>query len=220
MFFILSSRQQDQFLNLPETGMGYQIVEAQLAKSYSRSRYILLNAEVAVALDGNERFEIRTIIYEGLREIRVSAPTKELTNINLLNEVQFRTSVSETKSSNGGAIRNASQRATGTERLARLSAFFEDKRIDTTRNCLRPGSFTTSVEDYLNCKNTNEEPNELYALPNGEKIEWIFYINPIAGDSYQRGIVEPVNNRRGGGEEYYFELGTSANTYAPPAKPY
>ena len=77
----------------------------------------------------------------------------------------------------------------------------------------RSGSYTTTEEDYLLCKNNDDDPIDRYALPNNESIKWVFYIRPDSNDQYRPGIVQPANNHSGGGEEALFDQGTSNETY-------
>ena len=97
--------------------------------------------------------------------------------------------------------------------FVRLSAYSDDKRIDKTNKCLWPGSYTTTEKDYLKCKFEKDDPIERYALPNDEKIEWAFHIQPKKTDTLQRGNVQTANGKRAGGEEAYFENGTSSGTF-------
>jgi len=69
------------------------------------------------------------------------------------------------------------------------------------------------MDDYLKCKASNDNPNDRYALPNNDKIQYAFHIKPLKSDTLQRGIVQPANDRRGGGKEAYFANGTSAGTF-------
>ena len=48
MYFKLSALQEKDLLNQPETGMGYQIVEASKAGSYTREKFLVLNSEVVI----------------------------------------------------------------------------------------------------------------------------------------------------------------------------
>jgi len=69
------------------------------------------------------------------------------------------------------------------------------------------------MEDYLKCKNTNDDPVERYALPSNNKIKFAFYIQPLKTDTLQKGTVQPAKGKRGGGKEAYFAEGTSAGTF-------
>ena len=137
-----------------------------------------------------------------------------LNAIKVLNEKQFRNQVNESKNDNEkGALDNRVESADGNEIFVRLSAFDDDKRIDKVNKCLRPGSFTTTEVDYVDCKLINDKPVERYALPNNDEIKFAFYIKPIISDTLQRGIVQPANWKRGGGKEVYFAKGTAIGTF-------
>lgn len=97
--------------------------------------------------------------------------------------------------------------------FVRLSAFDDDKRVDKINNRLRPGSFTTTFRDYETCRGLNDDPVERYALPNNDEIKFVFYIQPVAKDTLQRGRVQPANGKRGGGKEVYFANGTAIGTF-------
>jgi len=214
MYFKLSALQEKDLLNQPETGMGYQIVEASKAGSYTREKFLVLNSEVVIEMNGYEGNNVRKIINEGIFSIKVNANYITLNAISVLNKNQFRNVVSEYKSENErGAIENPVVNANGEEIFVRLSAFDNDRRIDKINKCLRPGSFTTTIEDHLKCKATNDDPVERYALPNNDKIQFAFYIQPKKTDTLQKGTVQPANAKRGGGKEAYFANGTAAGTF-------
>ncbi|MDP3244052.1 MAG: hypothetical protein Q8M83_00060 [bacterium] len=66
MYYKLSSQQEDQLLHLPETGMGYQVVEASKQGNYTKERFLVLNSEIVIDINGSESKYIRTIINEGI----------------------------------------------------------------------------------------------------------------------------------------------------------
>ena len=55
MYFKLSAQQENELLNLPETGMGYQVVEASKQGYYSREKYLVLNSEVIIEMNNRHR---------------------------------------------------------------------------------------------------------------------------------------------------------------------
>jgi hypothetical protein len=63
------------------------------------------------------------------------------------------------------------------------------------------------------CRTVSDDPVERYALPNEDEIKFVFYICQLKTDTVQRGIVQPANDKRGGGEEAYFSNGTSPGTF-------
>jgi hypothetical protein len=214
MYFKLSAAQENDLLLQPETGMGYQIVEASKAGSYSREKFLVLNSEIVIEMNRDESDNVRKVINEGIFSIKASADYITLNSVSVLNEKQFRSVVNESKNENErGAIDNPVENATGEETFVRLSAFDDDKRVDKINKRLRSGSYTTTMDDYLKCKSTNDDPVERYALPNNDKIKFSFYIQPKKTDTLQRGIVQKANGKRGGGKEAFFANGTSNGTF-------
>jgi hypothetical protein len=214
MYNKLTNAQEQELLSKPETGMGYQIIEANDALTYAQRKMIVLNAQIAVDRGMNEAADIKTVINKGIFFAKASAELIVLKNIRVLNESEFRGTVNEPKGEKEkGAIDNPKEKANGYEVFVRLSAFDDDTRVDKVNKRLLPGSFSTTEEDYKECKAKNDEPIERYALPGNDKIEWAFYIVPTRMDTLQRGTVQPANGRKGGGKEIYFENGTSIGTF-------
>lgn len=214
MYFRLSRSQEIDLLNQPETGMGYQVVEATKAWNYSREKFLVLNSEVVIEMNGFEDDLIRLIFSQGILSFKSRAELITLNAMKVLSEKQFRSQVSEPKDEKEkGAIDNAVEFANGEEIFVRLSAFDDDKRIDKINKCLRPGSFTTTEDDYMVCKYMDENPVERYALPNNDEIKFAFYIKPIKSDTLQKGRVQPANGKSGGGKEVYFAKGTAQGTF-------
>jgi hypothetical protein len=213
MIYALKEHLGNELLSQPETGMGYQIIEAMRAGSYHKNRYVVLNSEVVVEMSGNYGVDIRNVVNEGINKVKFESPVITLSSVKVFSEKEFRNLLNEKMAFGSAAIENPKEEANGTEEFVRLSAFYDDKRIDRTNRCLRPGSYTTTKKDYLICKEGGYNPVERYALPNEEKIQWAFFIIPKKGDNLQRGIVQPANGKPGGGAEAYFEKGTSFGTF-------
>lgn len=214
MYFKLSTSQEIELLNQPETGMGYQVVEAGKPGNYTREKFLVLNSEIVIEMNGYEADNVRKVINEGIYSIKASASYITLNAIAVLNEKQIRNTVNESKNENErGAIDNPVVNANGEEIFVRLSAFDNDRRIDKINKCLLTGSYTTTMEDYFTCKTTNDDPVERYALPNNDEIKFAFHIQPKKTDSLQRGTVQPANEKPGGGKEAYFTKGTAAGTF-------
>jgi hypothetical protein len=214
MYFKLSATQENDLLRQPETGMGYQVIEASRAGSYTRENFLVLNSEVVIEMNGYESDNVRKIMREGISSVKMSSNYITLNSISVFNKNKFRSVVNETKTEKEkGAIDNPVENADGEEIFVRLSAFDDDKRVDKVNKCLRPGSYTTTMDDYLKCKVTNDDPVERYALPNNDEIKFAFHIQPKKTDTLQRGTVQPANGKRGGGKEAYFANGTSNGTF-------
>lgn len=214
MLFKLTAAQENELLNQPETGMGYQVVEASKQGYYSREKYLVLNSEVVIEMNASTSDNVRKVVNEGIFAFKASANFIALSSMTVLNEKQFRNIVNESKSENErGAIENPVVNANGEEVFVRLSAFDNDRRVDKVNKCLRTGSYTTTMEDYLKCKATNADPIERYALPKNDEIKFAFHIQPLKSDTLQRGTVQPANGKQGGGKEAYFAKGTAAGTF-------
>jgi len=224
MIFKAWESDQSKFLSLPESGMGYQIIEAKLFRKTEKNRFVVYNSELIVDLDSQFSDFKRKIIMEGYSTILSKVekllietstislvPRKQITEYRLLTENKKK---EKGRHSGGkGAVDNPKEIASGGELFARLSAYENDKRIDFIKKKLKSGTFTTTNDDYNVCVKTNDDPIDRYALPNDETIKWTFYIQPKKDDIFQRGIVQPAFGHDGGGIEAYFEYGTSENTF-------
>lgn len=210
-------------LSIPETGMGYQIIEGQLTGSYVKKRYIVYNCDLIVDLDTDFHIYKKQIINRGYASIlnesaklNLKADSIRLVQRNYQNENKYVTESIELynkrHSGRKGALENQKEYANGNEIFVRISAYEDDKRIDFLKKKILNGTYTTTHNDYLDCINTVDNPIDRYALPNDENIKWAFYIQPKSVDLLQRGIVQPAFGHQGGGIEAYFENGTSENT--------
>lgn len=214
MYFRLSLSQETYLINQPETGMGYQVVEANKTGSYSREKFLVLNSEVVIEMNSYTNDNVRMIINEGTETIKAKASIITLNSISVFDEKNFRNIVSESKNADErGAVQNPVVNADGEEIFVRLSAFENDKRVDKVNKLLLPGSYTTTKEDYLKCKTTKDDPIERYALPSNDEIKFAFHIQPLISDTLQRGTVQPANGKRGKGKEAYFVKGTASGTF-------
>ncbi len=219
-------------LSKPETGMGYQIIEATRAGRNTKERFCVYNGQLIIDLDASFKRNkelafsknFSTILNESnllnintgsiqvlSKKTFISLSENLISRIKLMSETDKK---NKKRNSGGkGAIDNSKEYANGVEVFARVSAYEDDKRIDFINKRLKDGSFTTTEQDYKDCCSTNDDPVDRYALPNDEKIKWVFYIKPKIINVLQRGIVQPDFGHDGGGIESYFEIGTSDGTY-------
>jgi len=231
MIYKTTTPEIQKLLSLPETGMGYQIIESG---HFTKSRYVVYNAQIAINIDQYFNTFKKRLFNEGFKITLQKIEPIALTNITLLRktELMFSTPIFETKfmadkekkdkkRQNGGkgAIDNPIQQANGLDMFVRVSAYEDDKRIDFVNKRLTDGTYTTTLQDYTDCVQTQDDPVDRYALPNDEEIKWAFYIQPKKADELQLGIVQPAFEHAGGGIEAYFHKGTSYNTYLSK-KPY
>lgn len=212
-----------KLLSLPEAGMGYQLIEGKLMGEQVTRKYIVYNSELAVDLDEEFKANRRRILDKGFvnvlseaKMLSVYTDSIRLLPRNILHESRSLSSYRQTKnnrhSGGKGAKDNPREYTNGDEAFVRISAYYNDKRVDFKRERLIEGSYTTTLSDYYACVNTDDDPIDRYALPNDEEIKWAFYIKPTSFDGLQRGIVQPAFGHEGGGIEAYYENGTSDGT--------
>ena len=212
-----------KLLSLPESGMGYQVI--QDTRPNNMAKYLVFNAELILPMDGTLSQNIQAIRQRGYDQllrnaINFSVPTN---NYKLLTGLEYRTGILNLTDSlinykqrhryGTAAKDNPSEKANGQEVFVRVSAYKNDKRIDFINRKLLPGTYTTTLSDYIICVNTNDNPIDRYALPSDEEIRWAFYIQPKSWDYLKRGVVQPAFGHHGGGLEALFESGTSVGTY-------
>jgi hypothetical protein len=211
-------------LHRPETGVGYQIVDAVVFPEFISTRFVVYNSELAINLDTEFEYYKYIIFRDGYLNVINARSTLAITLRSFVlvkglkpeKPIDIPVDLIKNKQrhqGDKGAKENPVEYANGKELFIRLSAYENDKRIDFEKKRLRPGSFTTTEKDYGICILVNDDPVDRYALPNDEQIKFAFYIQPKVGDILQRGIVQPAFNHYGGGIEAYFENGTSDNTY-------
>lgn len=236
MFYDLHTTERNKLLTLPETGMGYQIIEASIQGSYSKYKYLVYNCELVLDFDSSfirNKIEVFQLGYlKSLNKaqfisldtntIKVYTKSQALDYIKGFFQIKLMSEADkkEKKRQVGGkaAIDSEKEYADGKEIFVRVSAFENDRRVDLVNKKLLDGSFTTTEEDYNNCVKYSDDPVDRYALPNDDKIEWAFYFKPVSKDILQRGIVQPAFDHVGGGIEVYFEKGTSNDTYLNKTK--
>lgn len=229
MIYKACSSDTEKFLSLPETGMGYQVIEAQRNGRTYKERYIVYYSELIIEYDKAYEFKerIKTRRFsEMLNEAQLLLI--ETASISLVPKTTIleRRILSENKekykkrhSGGKGARENPKESANGNEIFVRLSSYISDKRIDLEKKRLKKGSYTTTQSDYIDCVHYSDDPVDRYALPNDDSIEWAFFIRPQKIDVLQRGIVQPAFGHEGGGIEAFFEKGTSDGTFIE-TKPY
>lgn len=213
MIFKLFPNQQEELKSMPETGMGYQLIQARFAGEYTPKELIVLNEELIVENNYLKKDYLKEIFSKGFDLSIKNAVYQELKEIKLVNEIGTFNLFEDSSGQLYSAKENTVIYPDGKSYYVRLSAYDDDKRIDKKNNCLLPGSFTTTKKDYEDCVNDGDDPVERYSLPNEEKIEWAFHILPQVKDGYKFGTVKPEFGKRGGGEECFFENGTSFGTF-------
>ncbi len=211
---------QAQLLRQPESGMGYQIVEA-ITVNDEVKRGVAYNAELFL-FEEEPRRALKTTTYARLlTEAKSSAD--EIKSLRVLPRTASTPPAFALRETAASYVRKArSARDAPTEQtkekevFERFSAYENDRRIRTDGSLL-PGTYATTEEDASNVR-TGTEAGARYALPNPKPASNVFTIRPHKDTLIQRGIVEPANGQPGGGVEVIFTAGTLSGTVAGQVK--
>lgn len=211
----LTTELRQKLISLPETGMGYQIVNAKFY-DWSYKECIVINSSIIEPTNNRTAVELfKALLNEDLNSFEKN---ERATNLIIDVSLKIRTNVSlegflrEQKSSGTGADKQSETETKYGEKFVRFSHFENDNRIDKTNMSVVPGTYATTFEDASYCVKNRINPISRYALPNNLSIEYAFHIHPLTGTKLKRGIVEPANNQIGGGLEVIFTKGTTAKT--------
>lgn len=214
MLYKLSNEQIKEMTTQPETGMGYQYVEAAI-NSYSSSKGVVLNAEVFIPEN-----KIEKII--GKRYLTYSAILNEaerpghIRNLRIISKSSLYLGESKyfTKSDTTPADEALISLTEEDEVFKRFSSYKNDHRV-TEQGGLLPGTYATTEEDAKNVR-TGTEATLRYALPSDEPAVYIFTIEPPEKTAIRVGVVQPANDKPGGGVEVIFEKGSPQKTVTGP----
>src|SRR5574344_679310 len=210
MIFKAQSDFSRNLLSLPESGMGYQIIDAKRVGRSTSDRFIVYNSELIIDLNNNFEENKRFLLKDGYAHvfrqsdfIELSMPTLVSRSLVRIERKSSEIAMKSKGRHTGGtaAINNSPVFANGSDKFVRLSHYKDDKRIDFENKRLKEGSFTTTYWDYSICKQYNDDPIDRYALPSDDAINWVFTILPRSYNSYRPGIVQPAYNHDGGGVE-------------------
>ncbi len=204
-------------LGQPESGMGYQVVDA-VTTDYKTKRGVVYNAEL-LKLDEDRHSDRIVMLTKSAAEALKTANTSVGQFRSLAVVRDSRTTVLSKREAKvaGGASEGEVEKTKEGEKFYRFSAFANDRRV-TADNRLSPGSYATTEEDGNKVK-TGKEAVERYALPNDDPASYRFTIKPLKETTIQMGIVQPANGHQGGGVEVIFTDGTTKGTVTqPPTK--
>lgn len=205
----LSESLTNKLIRLPETGMGYQIVDATY-RDYRHRDAIVLNGSLIEPIVGDVRQMMKSLLSEDVQYIAKSASyTSDIIDVNLrtlpmmFKSAQFDESLSAESASTSNSLED--------EVFIRFSAFLDDKRITKDKG-LVPGTYATTFEDAEYCLDNRINPVARYALPSTKAVKYAFRVEPPAKTELKRGTVQPANDQPGGGDEVVFVKGSPANT--------
>ena len=214
--FKLTEVQTRELLTQPETGMGYQAVDATLADN-TTARGVVYNAEL-LSLDGEPRVGVATS-YRTLLESATSASglVKALRVLPRAGSTTFSVARESWAAKTAGPATDAADVTTAAgETFKRFSAYQNDRRVLADAS-LDKGAFATTEDDAKNV-NTGADAVARYALPNATPASYRFTIKPDAGTVLKKGVAARAYGQPGGGVEVIFVNGTTPNTVTGPDK--
>jgi hypothetical protein len=210
----LNEGQTRELLAQPETGMGYQLVDATLSDN-TTVRGVAYNAEL-LSLDNEPRVSVPTP-YRTLLESAKSASgrIKSLRVIPRAGSTTFSMARESSAAKPAGPAKDAAdEKTTAGEVFKRFSAYQSDRRV-LPDGSLDKGSFATTEDDARNVK-TGADAVVRYALPNPSPASYRFTIRPDARTVLKKGVAAPAYGQPGGGVEVIFSNGTQPNTVTGP----
>ena len=216
--FKVSDGIQQKLIAMPESGMGFQIVEATY-RDYSKKEVIIFNATLAEPTYNRDIALIaKSMLYEGLdHSIKTASTSTEIIDVELKKEKGFTKFASASKrAQTRGAKDSPVEYTQKGEHFIRFSLFEDDKRVNQKNRKLYPGTYATTYEDARYCIAHNINPVERYSLPYLSKPKYAFHIHPLEDTPIQRGTVQPANGQPGGGSEVFFTNGTDNDTVNLP----
>ena len=205
----LNDAETRSLLKQPESGMGYQVVDA-VTTDYKTKRGVVYNAEL-LALDEDHRSDsvilLTTPVAEALRTANDTTGRFQLLTV----VTDPRTTVLSRQPA-GRAGEADDEKTKEGETFYRFSSFAHDRRV-ASDNSLLPGTYATTEEDGNKVK-TGVGALERYALPNDDPASHRITIKPQKDTNIRKGIVQHANARPGGGVEVIYTEGTTKDTVA------
>ena len=214
MPYKLDTEQIRESIAQPETGMGYQYVEA-IMSDFSSSKGVVLNSELFIPENKIEKVM-------GRHFLTYSAILEEAGRPGYIRKLRVigrdRLQLGETKyfakSSRSPASEALISLTEKNQIFKRFSPYRNDHRI-TEDGSLLAGAYATTEVDACNAR-TGTEATLRYALPSDEPAIYVFTVLPPEKTSVRMGVVEPANGKPGGGVEVLFENGSPKNTVTGP----
>lgn len=148
----LSAEIQKKLLSLPESGMGYQVVEATYS-DYSRKECLVINATIAEPTNNRSAQDVLKSISlgEANKVYKFFTASTDIINVSLkADKGIFKASVAKVREAKG-ADQAQEETTKKDEHFVRFSHFEDDKRVDKINKKALPGTYATTAEDAKYC---------------------------------------------------------------------
>jgi hypothetical protein len=227
----LSDTSVRALLDLPETGMGFQLVEALAWGDHKQ--LLVFNSQYAIDLTElqlEKSNDPATILRNGLRVVELlkgpitqtifSAPeigSFRLSSSRIASVAGVSTSATPTPTVALPSSLVKHVTLTGPRAFHRFSAFNPDRRVDPVTGSFLPGTYA-APESEAPFVPTGFVAVGRFALPNNLPASHHYEIEASVGTSVDFGTVAPAFGQAGGGVEAYF-AGGAVNAKIPPTHP-
>jgi hypothetical protein len=216
---------QRELGRLPESGMGYQLVEVEFEKFPRTDAGIAYNGELLV-LSTDPVVNLTRESFDRL-VLRAASGRGEIKSLRILHksdahrlDARARESLGlkslSARSGAGPASDAPIEQTRAGEVFKRFTAYAKDFRLREDGGWT-DGTYATTEEDAKNVK-TGRDAVSRYALPNSEPASHVWTGRPHAGTNLQRGTTQPAFGQPGGGVEVIFTNGTQSQTVTGPVK--
>ena len=210
----LNESETADLLAQPETGMGYQVVEATLEDG-RKERGVAYNAEL-LSLGNETQRDLRSRSYDTMLESAESSGRK-IEKLRVLERKQLAHHPVSIRSAPSAAAEYAPiEQTSSNEIFIRFSAYSNDRRLRPNGSWSN-GTYATTAKDAQNI-HTGMDAVARYALPNFLPASYVFEGLPHNGTEIKKGKAVPANSQLGGGDEVIFTKGTHPNTVTGPNK--
>lgn len=202
-------------INEPEDGMGYQFREITISNN-TKEEVVIFNSQAYINLRDINIIN-KMLLFENINKLiedaKIDDTIVSIKKIDSAKLLEYRLTDSLNKiNKKKGAVNNSVEQTKVGEYFIRYSPFENDFRVDRENNRLISGTYATTHEDSLACKDNSECIINRYALPSEKTIQWKFHVKTTSGIDIQRGIVEPNFGEKGGGIEVFFKNGTNKDS--------
>ena len=209
----LSENQASALVDQPESGMGYQVIEAEVNSATIFA--LAFNAELLVMPD--ELSEARGRSHDELLTEAVAVQSFQLLAVLPAGASGPTPTGSSIAPAAGAALAPAPLLARLTsihEGFVRFSAYSNDKRIGKDGSVTKD-TYATTVSD-ARFAVSGLAVSGRYALPNPSPAIYAHTLVPGAGVPYQLGTARPAHLQAGGGVELVFPTGAPAGSTFKP----
>lgn len=215
--FVLNEARSRELVALPESGMGYQLVEF-MTDDNRRHEGIAFNAEYLIGRDEprTRLIETATIALAKV-ELLAGKPHAVVREIRLLEQARGSAlgfGVREAGSPYGAKTAPAQDAPVELTRagevFVRFSAYADDKRV-LADGSIAAGTFATTAGDAVHVQ-TGKQAVMRYALPNSDPAVNRFILRPPEPAPIQYGTAQPAYGQPGGGVEVLFRAGSAPRT--------